>query len=778
MKRVLSAFVCVLCCAANVVWAQATLSHVTPQAVHPGATTEITLHGDKLDPPVSVWTSFPATVEIVPPADGMHDPKKIVCRMTLGETVPVGIGGVIATSAAGVSDTVMLMIDDLPTTSEQGGITSIAAAQEINLPTAVDGVSDGSQSDFYKFNVTAGQRITASVFARRMASAMDPVMWLRDMQGNELAYVDDDPGVGVDCRLSHLFDQDGQYVLEVRDNSFRGGLRYRLRVGDFPIISSAYPLGGQLGQPATFSFTGPATAGIEPTQITVPAEVAGGEMYVGAKYKGGSSSALVPIVASSLVENMETEPNDDPAAANAVTVPCAINGQLQATGDRDHFKIDAKKGERVVLRSFSQSLGSPAYVKTRIARMDGSQLAESPVTDAGEESLAYTFPEDGSYLVLVEDLLHRGGPEFTYRVAIEPSPGFSLALKHDPAKDGGGNGYKIASSSDGAFAIEVEAKRDGYNGPITLSVESPNGPYTVFQNVIPENQPATKLIAALPSDMTEGSFLPLRIVGRANVNGKDVAVEAQTFNVLRTKWKHVVHAPGWHDGMLALGLTPAPAPFFNFNLSAAVAYIPRGSGKAVVRLTPERTNGEFKDPLTVIPLEVPAPLQLAVKQNEQPPSENYELALTAPADMAEAEHKIRVLAFGQFGGRGQKVVKEFPVRVVTPMTLSVTPAGPVLIGQKQKLKVAVSRFSEGDQVPRQPITIRCAKLPPGVTGPGDITFAAAVDQFELDLEVTAAADAAAGTFNELVVEAVTNFQGQDISIQSAPTSLEVQPAGQ
>ncbi len=757
--------------------AQPTLSRATPQAVLPGGSTEIVLTGDKLEAPLNVWTSFPATVEIVPPADGKQNPKRLVCRLAVDGAVPVGIGGLIVATAGGVSDTLLLAIDDLPSTAKTGSIHTLETAQPITLPTGIDGLSSGSQSDFYKFTATAGQRITASVFARRLASKLDPVMWLRDAQGQELAYADDDLGLGVDCRLSHTFAAGGEYVIEVRDNSFRSGLPYRLRIGDFPVISSAYPLGGQLGQPTTFNFAGPTTAGIEPTQVTMPTEALGGFTTVGAKYKGGTSSALVAVAASHLTEALEAEPNNDPPTATPVTIPCAINGKLQADGDRDHFKIDAKKGQRILLKTFSRSLGSPSYVKTRIAKMDGGQLAESPVTDAEEEVLAYTFPADGSYLVIVEDLLHRGGPDFTYRVAIEPTAGFSLALKHDPKADAAGNSYKVVSSNQDAFAITVETKRDGYNGPITLSVEAGGKQFEVHRNVIAEKQKETRLIAIVPADFQPGTFAKMRIVGKANVNGADVEVAASTFNVLRAKWAHLAQPPRWHDGLLAFGAAKPVVPFFAWKGAQDMVYFPRAVGKTQITLTPDRKNAKFTGAVTVLVTGDSGPLKLAVKQNDKPPKETYGITISGPADLADGEHRIQLLAFAEFGGRGQKLITELPVKVVTPMSLTVAPAGPLMVGKKQKVKVTVTRFSDGKRVTREPVTVRCTKLPAGVTGPGDVTFAADVDQFQIDLELTAAAGAAVGKFDGLTVEAVTKFQGQEIKIPSPAASLEVKPAG-
>ena len=42
------------------------LTQAVPAAAAPGKTTDITLSGSKLDQPLKVWSSFPATIEVVP----------------------------------------------------------------------------------------------------------------------------------------------------------------------------------------------------------------------------------------------------------------------------------------------------------------------------------------------------------------------------------------------------------------------------------------------------------------------------------------------------------------------------------------------------------------------------------------------------------------------------------------------------------------------------------------------------------------------------------------
>src|SRR5262249_5898878 len=43
---------------------------------------------------------------------------------------------------------------------------------------------------------------------------------------------------------------------------------------------------------------------------------------------------------------LETGDNDTPETAQAITLPCEINGMIEKRRDRDWFTFDAKKGER------------------------------------------------------------------------------------------------------------------------------------------------------------------------------------------------------------------------------------------------------------------------------------------------------------------------------------------------------------------------------------------------------------------------------------------------
>jgi len=210
-------------CGGKVAMAQPSLTHITPGAVAPGKTTEITLHGSKLDGPLHVWTSFTAAGEVAAADAKEKDRKEAVCKLTLGSGVPVGIGGIVVATAAGLSDVVYLMVDDLPSLADGEHNHSPGTAQEISLPVAIDGQCDGTLSDYFRFAAQAGQRISCEVVATRLGQDFDPLVQVLDTAGNELLIADDDAATGADTRFVFTAPANGEYLLELRDNRYKPG---------------------------------------------------------------------------------------------------------------------------------------------------------------------------------------------------------------------------------------------------------------------------------------------------------------------------------------------------------------------------------------------------------------------------------------------------------------------------------------------------------------------------------------------------------------------------
>jgi hypothetical protein len=740
------------------------ISRLLPAAAAPGKTTEVILHGTKLDEPLRVWTNLPAQVQVVQENVEQKGRTQIKLQVTVDAAAPAQIGGLFVATAEGVSDPLFFAIDDLPSVADNGKNQALASAQEIAPLAAIDGQCDGTQGDHYKFNLAAGQRVAVEVLATRLASDLDPIVQLLDANGKEILAADDDAATGSDGRLAFTAPAAATYHLKIRDVRYRGGANffYRLRVGDFPLVSTAHPLGIVAGQSGSVEAVGPDVANVAPYAV-LAAPGAQHRQAIGLKLNAGQSSALATLVSSTHPQVVEVEPNDAPEAATKIALPCGINGRFHTAKDRDQFSFDAKANTSYVFRPITRSIGSPCYLQLSLFKPDGSLLAEAAVTEADEQPLVATFPADGAYRLVVEDLLRRGGPEFGWHVEAVPFSGFGLQLKPDKATPS-----KFALAKNGAISLEVQAVRAGYDGPITLTVEPADRGFVLLNNVIGEKQPATRMIIVAPPGANVGDAVAMRIVGAAQRDGQTFTMPVSTAALVRAKAPQLAYPPAWLDGLLPVAIVVDLPDLFTITPSAPLVTYPRSAPQIGFTLVMDRKQGEFKDPLTVMTENLPAGVSAAIAREGNGPQEKYNVVFKAPKEVAEAKQDVRFQCYGEMGGRGRLLTVNVPIAVVTPIATTITPEAPISPGQKQKVKISVARLNPED---KQPVTIKWKKLPPGVTAPGDAAIAA--DQTEVIVELAAAADAPVAPFEGVLVEAITKFQGVDVALDSAPAKWEV-----
>lgn len=111
---------------------------------------------------------------------------------------------------------------------------SLAEASPAELPNAFNGViGEPGDIDFFEFEAKKGQVYEVECFARRLRSALDPVMNLYDASGKGLAGNDDSRGPDSYFRFS--VPADGKYRLRVTDHLSRGGPSFVYRVEFLPL---------------------------------------------------------------------------------------------------------------------------------------------------------------------------------------------------------------------------------------------------------------------------------------------------------------------------------------------------------------------------------------------------------------------------------------------------------------------------------------------------------------------------------------------------------------
>ena len=103
------------------------------------------------------------------------------------------------------------------------------------------------------------------------------------------------------------------------------------------------------------------------------------------------------------------------------------NGAVQGAtvaGGRDHYRFQARKGQRLTVRCQARELDSRMNPVFSVLDPSGRKLR-------GNERrgfLDFEAPQDGAYLVSVQDLAFGGGPDFYYRLTVDESPVLEAVL--------------------------------------------------------------------------------------------------------------------------------------------------------------------------------------------------------------------------------------------------------------------------------------------------------------------------------------------------------------
>ncbi|MBT7066136.1 MAG: hypothetical protein HN919_07520, partial [Verrucomicrobia bacterium] len=109
-----------------------------------------------------------------------------------------------------------------------------------------------------------------------------------------------------------------------------------------------------------------------------------------------------------------------------MVAPVVINGQIMP-GDVDHFRLRARRGQRLVLHARARELipfladAVPGWFQVVLAVHDaeGRELGYADDTGfAPDPVLHIEVPADGEYTVVIRDAIYRGRQDFVYRLTI------------------------------------------------------------------------------------------------------------------------------------------------------------------------------------------------------------------------------------------------------------------------------------------------------------------------------------------------------------------------
>lgn len=439
------------------------LVRVTPPGGQRGTTVEVYLNGRYLTEPQEVVFYEPGiTVESIEALEGeveingrkerVEAGTRVRVRLKLADDCVPGLHSLRLRTATGVTELQRFFVGPFPTVEEdepnQKRNDKLDAAKELPLNCTVVGrMNDPPDVDTFRIVAQQGKRISAEIEAARIGverGVPDLHLSILDEQGKLLAETDDSSLYIQDPVLSLIADRDGPYFVQVRHSVYNaGGETYRMHVGTFPRPLGIYPAGGPAGTELAVQVLGD-PRGPWSTTVRLPST---GVEYPLFAADTGATAAETGIAAPSpnflrispFPNVLESEPNDDPAAAGTAAVvelPVAFNGVIEKPGDVDCFRFRAKQGERFKVHALANALGSPLDPTIWIKSADGKgatlRATEARPNQLGipqtgglnrdtlDPVLEFTVPADGEYVLGVEDDRGDGSSTAVYRVEFQP----------------------------------------------------------------------------------------------------------------------------------------------------------------------------------------------------------------------------------------------------------------------------------------------------------------------------------------------------------------------
>ena len=464
-------------------------------------------------------------------------------------------------------------------------------------------------TDLFSFTAVKGQELVIKADIRSLLPYIadgvpgwfQGTLALYDKKGNELAH-SDNFRFSQDPVLFYRVPENGDYILEVRDSIYRAreDFVYRVSIGALPFITHIYPLGSRFNTPTVVSIYGknlPVNSlEVVNKDINLPVQ------FIRLETKEGLSSNKVMFGLGGLPETNENDGNVSMEKAQLLTLPVTVNGRINTAGEKDFYSFPAKAGQIMSVEVTARSLGSPLDSYIILTNGRGEKIVDNDddLTYKGEgisthhadSALSVKIPADGLYILQIKDVQGKGGEEYAYRLRLsEPLPDFEVhTYPPNLTLPRGGTAY---------FKAKV-IRKDGFTGPVQLSLVNSSNGLKLDSSVIPEGKTEMNFTVSATFDVREGiSICNMEATGVAQ-GKKNVWPVTPTEEYMQAfAWMHRVPV----SAQILLITEPRP-----FTLSFGV---PRGQifeltqGKETKIPLDTVRNGNFKENLQLQLLDAP-----------------------------------------------------------------------------------------------------------------------------------------------------------------------------
>lgn len=265
---------------------------------------------------------------------------------------------------------------------------STETAFETYLPAILSGaISRPGDVDFYQIKVKAGDELVFDNSAGMVGSTLQPLVAI--VAPDQTVIREFGLAGGEEAiRFAHKFEKEGTYYVRVGDylQSGRASHFYRIKVGQLPLATSAYPLGVRQGSSTQVALRGYNLGSGTVSVEGKPSPDDDSAVIFRPSTPAGHSFTKVKLALGSLPEVESAGSNRTPATAQNVAVPITVNGKV-AAGKPEFFRFRAQKGHNYILDVEARRLGSELDSFLEVLDAKGNAIERATVRPVQETFL-------------------------------------------------------------------------------------------------------------------------------------------------------------------------------------------------------------------------------------------------------------------------------------------------------------------------------------------------------------------------------------------------------
>lgn len=209
----------------------------------------------------------------------------------------------------------------------------------------------------------------------------------------------------------------------------------------------------------------------------------------------------------------DAEPNNTPQQAQSAPLPAVLIGRIEARGDADCFRFEARKGQHLVFDVVASRSGSPLDAAVAVYDGSGKEIASDNDTHGADPFVAFDVPADGAYVIEIRDLQYRGGGDYGYRIQSGAIPYVEAIVPMTSQRGRVVEVQAVGHNLSGADKIKLDLTY-AQRGRVSVRAQTPLG----MSNALPfEVTDAPPVIEAEPNDAPQQAAavtLPAEISGR------------------------------------------------------------------------------------------------------------------------------------------------------------------------------------------------------------------------------------------------------------------------